>query len=127
MPDLGKRGNVMGPQPIASRKPVPPPLLEGAQHLAELMNAHRIADAVEMAVPQARGQLEKVAQDAAKGSYRGCEIVGIARINVHYYVKVRMAGAPSPFVFQARFGEREGRWMVWDAVNLSGDRMGWTK
>ncbi len=125
MPDLGKRENVMGPQPIAKRV-VPPAEVEAtAKRITELLSAGKVS---ELTVESMRTEMEALATSAPADRYRGCAIIAMARVNLHYYLKIRMLSADGePFLFQVRIGETKGRWMVFDIMNLSGLRSAWTR
>jgi hypothetical protein len=128
MPDLGKRENVMGPQPIAKRV-VPPAEVEAtAKRITELLSAGKVSELTELTVESMRTEMEALAKSAPAGRYSGCAIVAMARVNLHYYLKIRMMSADGePFLFQVRIGETKGRWMVFDIMNLSGLRSAWTR
>lgn len=128
MPDLGNRSSVMGPQPIAKRFTVPPSMLATANHILELLAQVRRAELEALAVAKATGELLQLMDAIAPGAYQSHEIIAHAKANNHYYLKARLFGArAAPFTLQLRLGEHEGRWAIWEAVNLSGGRTAWTR
>src|SRR5260370_19634059 len=56
MPDLGDRGNVMGPQPIAQPRPFPPEMFVAATVVMELLAAGKRGELAAIATPQAAGE-----------------------------------------------------------------------
>ena len=128
MPDLGNRSSAMGPQPIAERFVVPPAMLAAADHILELLAQGRRAELEALVVAKATGELRELMDAIAPGAYQSHEIIAHAKANNHYYVKARLFGArAAPFTLQLRLGEHEGRWVIWEAVNLSGGRTAWTR
>lgn len=128
MPELGNRANVMGPQPIAERKPPPAEMLAAAERMLKLLAEGDQSGLEAMAAPNTLGELSQLAQSSRPGMYDKREIIAQARVNSHYYVKARLSGASvEPFLLQVRLGERDGRWLIWEAKNLSGRRSAWTK
>jgi len=128
MPDLGERGNVMGPQPIAARKPVPPAMLEAADRVLKLLAEGKQAELAAMATGSGAREIAEVAAAVKPGLYDSHEIIATARVNSHHYVKARLSGAKTgAFTVQFRLGEHEGRWVIWDAMNLTGRRGAWTR
>jgi hypothetical protein len=128
MPDLGNRANVMGPQPIAQRLPVPPDMLEAAHRIMKLLAQGDAAGLEAIAVEKARGDAAALARSARPGAYDKDEIIGHARMSRQYYLKARLSGpGVEPLTFQVRLGEQEGRWLVFEVKNLSGRRSAWTK
>jgi hypothetical protein len=131
MPDLGNRSRAMGPQPIAERFVVPPAMLAAANHILELFEQGRRSELQALAVAKGAGELGDLMDAIARGTYARHEILAHAKANNHYYVKARLssaggAGAAS-FMLQLRLGEHEGRWAIWEAVNLTGGRTAWTR
>lgn len=126
MPDLGTRGNVMGPQPIASRTAVPPAMIAAAEEVLRLIVAGKREEIVALAMPACAREVAEVAAAVPQGACDGCEIIATARVNLHHYVKARLTGA-QPLTVQFRLGEHEGRWMLWEAMNLTGRRGAWTR
>ncbi|HEY2663267.1 MAG TPA: hypothetical protein VGI47_02915 [Candidatus Binataceae bacterium] len=128
MPDLGNRSNVMGPQPIGSRVSTPEGALEAYTQIADLLARGDRAALQALAMPQAAAELAALASDIAPGRYDKREIIGTAHIIQHWYFKARIAGPGlNPVTFQIRLGENDGRWMIWEAADLSGRRSAWTK
>jgi hypothetical protein len=128
VPDLGNRSSVMGPQPIAKRFVVPPAMLAAADRILQLLAAGRRAELEALAIARATGELRAVMDAIAPGAYTSHQIVAHAKANNHYYIKARLFGArAAPFTLQLRLGEREGCWVIWEAVNLSGGRTAWTR
>ena len=128
MADLGNRSSAMGPQPIAEPFVVPPAMLAALDHIVELLAQGRHAELEALAVSKAAGELRELMDAIAPGEYQRHEIIAHAKANHHYYVKARMFGArAAPFTLQLRLGEREGRWVIWEAVNLTGGRTAWTR
>jgi hypothetical protein len=128
MADLGNRSSAMGPQPIAERFVVPPAMLATFDHIMELLEQGRRADLEALVASKAVGELRELMDAIAPGEYQRHEIIAHAKANHHYYVKARMFGArAAPFTLQLRLGERDGRWIVWEAVNLAGGRTAWTR
>jgi hypothetical protein len=128
MPDLGNRSSVMGPQPIAKRFVVPPAMLAAAGQILELLADSRRAELEALVVEKAAGELHDLMDAIAPGAYASHQIIAHAKANNHYYVKARLFGArATPFTLQLRLGEHEGRWIIWEAVNLSGGRTAWTR
>ena len=123
MPDLGERANVMGPQPILPRKAVPPAMLETANHVLELLIAHQSAELTALAMPQSASNVAEIAAAVHPSTYDHYEIVATARVKDHHFVKARLLGpSVAPFTVMFRLGEHGGRWMIWDAINLTGRR-----
>lgn len=128
MPDLGNRSSVMGPQPIARRFVVPPAMLAAADRILDLLAEGRRAELQALTAAKAVGELGDLIDAIAPGAYLSHEIIAHAKANNHYYVKARLFGAGgAPFTLQLRLGAHEGRWIVWEAVNLTGGRTAWTR
>jgi len=128
MPDLGNRSSVMGPQPIAKRFEVPPAMIAAANHILELLAGGRRAELEALGVSKAPGELRELMDAIAPGIYGRHQVIAHAKANNHYYVKARLFGArAAPFTLQLRLGEHEGRWAIWEAVNLSVGRTAWTR
>src|SRR5271156_66973 len=118
MPDLGDRSSVIGPQPIAKRFVVPPAMLAAADHILDLLAQGRRAELETLVVAKAAGELRELIDAIAPGAYQRHEIIAHAKAANHYFVKARLYGARvAPFTLQLRLGEREGRWVIWEAVN----------
>jgi hypothetical protein len=128
MPDLGNRSRVMGPQPIAQRFVVPPAMLAAADHILELLAGGRRAELEALAVEKTSDELRALIDAVAPGTYESHRIIAHAKANDHYYVKARLFGPRgASFTLQLRLGEREQRWLIWEAVNLSSGRTAWTR
>ncbi len=128
MPDLGNRSSATGPQPIADRFVVPPAMLAAADHILELLAHSRRAELEALVAAKATGELRGLMDAIAPGAYQSHEIIAHAKANNHYYLKARLFGArATSFTLQLRLGEHEGRWIIWEAVNLSGGRTAWTR
>ncbi len=128
MPDMGIRGNVLGPQPIAARKPVPDEVLATVARVMDLLARGSREELAALAVERERDALARLASAVEPGNYDRREIVGTARTNDHYWIKARMSGAGgTPFLFQLRLGLNGDRWAVWQAINLTGLRSAWTR
>jgi len=128
MPDLGDRSSVMGPQPIAKRFVVPPAMLAAADHILDLLAQDRRAELETLVVAKAAGELRELMDAIALSVYESHKIIAHAKAANHYFVKARLHGARvTPFTLQLRLGEHEGRWVIWEAVNLAGGRTAWTR
>jgi hypothetical protein len=128
MPELGNRANVMGPQPIAQRSPVPAAMTAAAEQVLKLIESGDRAGLEAMAFERARADASALAQGVQPGMYDEHEIVAQARANQHYYIKARIIGpGAAPILIQIRLGEHEGRWVIFEAKNLTGRRSAWTK
>jgi hypothetical protein len=128
MPDLGERANVMGPQPLEPRKPVSAAMLEAANHILKLFAERRLAELSALTTAAAQSEVQEVFDALPTRAFARIEIVATARVNDHHYVKARLHddGGQS-FTLQIRLGERDGRWMLWEALNLTGRRGSWTR
>ncbi len=128
MPDMGIRGNVLGPQPIARRKPVPDAVLATVARVMDLLASGSREELAALAVARERDALVRLASAAEPGNYDRREIVATARTNDHYWIKARMSGSGvKPFLFQLRLGLDGNNWAVWQAINLTGLRSAWTR
>ncbi len=128
MPDIGERANVMGPRPIASPSAVPPAMLAAAARVLELLAAADANALAALATPAGAGEVVALARAIRPGRYQRHEIIATARVNYHHYVKARLFGdRVEPFTVQFRLGEQDGRWKVWEAMDLSGGRTAWTR
>ncbi|MGH7918247.1 MAG: hypothetical protein ACREQE_12310 [Candidatus Binataceae bacterium] len=128
MPDLGERANVMGPQPLEPRRPAPAAMLEAANHMLRLLAERRQAELTAMAAPAAQKELMETLAALPHKAWERIEIVATARVNDHHYVKARLHdGNGATFTLQIRLGERDGRWLIWEALNLTGRRGAWTR
>jgi hypothetical protein len=128
MPDLGERGNVMGPQPIAAIVQPPAEMLAAAEHLlnALIRGDHTSVEA--MTPPHVRDEMMDIANAIPPNKYDRFELIGRARVAQHYFLKAQLAGGNvAPFKFQFRLGETDGKWTVREALNLTGRRSAWTR
>jgi len=123
MPDLGERANVMGPQPIMRRTRVPSAMITAAERVLELLATCKPVELAALAMPQAASNVAEIAAEVHPGSFDHLEILATARVKDHHFVKARLGGPrAAPFTFMFRLGEHDGRWMIWDAINLTGRR-----
>jgi hypothetical protein len=128
MPDLGERGNVMGPQPIAQVVEPPAAMFAAAERLLNALMCGDHANVEAMTPPHVRDEMSRVAKAIAPGKYDKFEIIGRARVSRHYFLKARLTGTNvEPFKFQFRLGETDGKWTVREALNLTGRRSAWSK
>jgi len=127
MPDLGERGNVMGPQPIGRRTAPPAAMLAMAERVLALLAAGNAAELATLATAAGAREIAEVAVGIRPGACDRHEIIATARVNAHHYVKAKLLGAGAePITVQFRLGERDGNWLIWEAVNLTG-RTAWTR
>jgi hypothetical protein len=123
MPDLGERANVMGPQPIMRRTPVPSAMVTVAERVLELLSTCKTVELAALAMPQAASSVAEIAAAVHPGTYDHHEILAMARVKDHHFVKARLRGPRAdPFTVMFRLGEHDGRWMIWDVINLMGRR-----
>jgi len=123
MPDLGERANVMGPQPIMRRTPVPSATITAAERVLELLATCKPVELAELAMSQSKLDVAEIAAAVHPGTYDHHEILATARVKDHHFVKARLCGPRAdPFTVMFRLGEHDGRWMIWDAINLTGRR-----
>ena len=128
MPDLGERGNVMGPQPIGKIVEPPAAMLAAAGQLMTAIMRGDLAAADSMTTPQARDDIAAITKALKPGTYDKFELVGRGRVAKHYFLKARLTGNyAEPIMIQFRLGEDGGKWTVREVLNLSGRRSGWTK
>jgi hypothetical protein len=128
MPDLGDRGNVMGPQPIGRVVEPPSAMLAAAGQLLSALMRGESAAVRAMTTPQAREDIEKITQALKSGSYDKFELIARGRVAHHYFLKARLTGVNAPpFTIQFRLGEDNGKWTVREVLNLTGRRSAWTK
>ena len=128
MPDLGERGNVMGPQPIAEIVQPPPQMLAAAEDLLKALVRGDLARVEAMTAAQSRDEMVQIANEIPRGKYDNFELIGRGRVAKHYFLKARLTGANvEPFKIQFRLGETDGKWTVREALNLTGRRSAWTK
>lgn len=123
MPDLGERANVMGPQPIMRRTPVPCAMITAAERVLELLATCKPVELTALAMPQSASNVGEIAAAVHPGTYDHHEIIATARVKDHHFVKARLRGPrAAPFTVMFRLGEHDGQWMIWDAINLTGRR-----
>jgi hypothetical protein len=128
MPDLGERGNVMGPQPIAPVVQPPAEMLAAAEHLLDALIRGDLASVEAMTAAQELENMRRIANEVPPGRYDKFEIIGRGRISRHYFLKARLTGTDAePFTIQFRLGETDGKWTVREALNLTGRRSAWTR
>ncbi len=128
MPDLGNRANVMGPQPIAHRAEIPSEVIAAANKILDLVARGDIPGIEALAIERARSDAAALAKASSGREMRDKNIAAVARTNKHYWIKARLgdASGAKPIVFQIRLGESDGRWMIWEAMNLT-DSSPWTR
>jgi hypothetical protein len=128
MPDLGERGNVMGPQPIGKIVEPPAAMMAAAKRLLTAFIKGNRADAVELANRESREAIARIADVVAAGRYDNFELIGRARVAKHYFLKARITGCDAtPVTLQFRLGEEGGKWQVREIWDLTGRRSGWSK
>jgi len=128
MPDMGYRDNVMGPQPIAGRKPIPQSLLDTVARILDLLAAGKGSEVTAMAVDTAKDETAKLASAVKPGTYNDKRVVATARTNEHYWIKAKLTGSDAkPLIVQFRLGPDGDRWLIWEATNLSDSRSAWTR
>jgi len=128
VPDLGERGNVTGPKPIARIVEPPAAMLAAARSLLDALMRGDRAGVEAMTAEQAREDMGRIANEIKPGKYDKSELIGRGRISRHYFLKARLTGTDAPrFTIQFRLGEDDGKWTVREALNLTGRRSGWTK
>lgn len=123
MPDLGERANVMGPQPIMRRTPVPSAMIAAAERVLELLATCNPVELAALAMPQSASNVAEIAAAVHPGTYDHHEIIATARVKDHHFVKAALRGPRAdPFTVMFRLGEHNGCWRIWDAINLTGRR-----
>jgi hypothetical protein len=128
MPDLGDRGNVMGPQPIAPVVQPPAAMLEAAGELLTALMKRDLAGVEALTAGQELENMRHIANEIPAGTYDKFELIGRGRIARHYFLKARLTGPNAePFKIQFRLGETDGKWKVREALNLTGRRSAWTR
>ncbi len=128
MPDMGYRDNVMGPQPIARRKPIPESLMETVRRILDLLADGKRTELTAMAVDSAKDETGRLASAVKAGTYNDKSVLATARTNEHYWVKAKLTGSDAkPFTLQLRLGPDGDRWVIWQATNLSDSRSAWTR
>jgi hypothetical protein len=128
MPDLGERGNVMGPQPIAPVVEPPAAMFAAAKLLLNALMRGDHATVEAMTPPHVRDEMMQIANAIPAGRYDRYELIGRARVAKHYFLKAQLTGTEAePFKFQFRLGETDGKWTVREALNLTGRRSAWSR
>ena len=128
MPDLGERGNVMGPQPIGRVVEPPAEMIAAAERLMRALIEGNRAQAEAVANAESGEEMGRIAAMVAGGAYDNFEFIGRGRVAKHYFLKARITGrTASPVTIQFRLGEQDGAWQVREILDLSGRRSGWTK
>ena len=128
MPDLGERGNVMGPQPIAPIVQPPAEMLAAADHLLNALMRGDHASVEAMTPAHVHDEMMIVAKEIAPNRYDKFELIGRARVAQHYFLKAQLTGPNvEPFKFQFRLGATDGKWTVREALNLTGRRSAWSR
>ena len=128
MPDMGYRDNVMGPQPIAQRKPVPQTVLDSVARILDLLASGKGVEVAAIAVDSAKDELTQLAASIKAGVYNDKRVLATARTNEHYWIKAKLSGPDAkPLTLQLRLGPDGDRWVIWQATNLSDARSGWSK
>lgn len=128
MPDLGDRGNVMGPQPIGKIVEPPAAMLAAAGQLLTAIMRGDLAAVEGMTTAQACGDIARITSALKPGAYDKFELVARGRVARHYFLKARLSGVGAePFMIQFRLGEDAGKWTVREVLNLTGRRSAWTK
>jgi len=127
MPELGDRSRAIGPQPIGERSIPPPAMLAAADRILDLLVQRSCAALNALVVEKAAAELEALIDAIPPVTYASHKIIAHAKANDHYYVKARLFGeSTEPFTVQLRLGARDGQWLIWEAVNLTGGRTAWT-
>lgn len=119
----------MGPQPIAGRVSTSPEMLEAANRFLDLLANGKSDELQALTVENAQSEIRGLA-DAARqnGPWTEKRIVASARVNRHYWIKGELTGMGiKPFIVQFRLGQQDGRWKVWETMNLTNARSAWTK
>jgi hypothetical protein len=129
MADMGFRENVMGPQPIAQRKPIPQDMLDTVTRFLDLLAQGKGAELAGMTIESNREQASALASAVKPGAYNDKSIMATARTNDHYWVKAKMTGPGGlkPFIVQLRLGPHGGGWIIWEIMNLTDARSAWSK
>ena len=128
MGDMGFRDNVMGPQPIAHRKPIPEGLMVTVRRILDLLADGKGSELIAMSVDTAKDETAKLAAAVKAGVYNDKSVIATARTNEHYWIKTKLTGSDAkPVILQFRLGPDAGKWLIWEATNLSEARSGWTR
>lgn len=105
MPDMGYRDNVMGPQPIGKRKPIPESLMKAVTQILDLLAEGKGSELTAMSVEPAKDEIAKLASAVNPGIYSDKSVIAMARTNEHYWIKAKLSGPDAkPFTFQLRLG-----------------------
>jgi hypothetical protein len=102
MADMGYRDNVMGPQPIASRKPIPQSLLDTIARILDLLADGKGSEVIAMSVDTAKDETAKLAAAVKAGTYNDKSVIATARTNEHYWIKAKLTG-PMPSLSHCSF------------------------
>ena len=81
MPDLGERGNVMGPQPIAPIVEPPPEMFAAADRLLNALIRGDRATIEAMTPAHVRDEMMQVANAIPANKYDRFELIGRARVS----------------------------------------------
>lgn len=128
MPDLGERGNVMGPQPIAEIVEPPAEMFAAAERLLNALMRGDHASVEAMTPAHVRDEMMRVANAIPANKYDRFELIGRARVSRHYFLKAQLTGSGvEPFKFQFRLGPKDGEWTVREALDLTGKRSAWSR
>jgi len=125
---MGFRDNVMGPQPIGKRKPIPESLMKAVHRILDLLANGKGAELTAMAVDTAKDETAELASAVKAGTHNDKSVLAIARTSEHYWIKARLTGPDAkPFTLQFRLGPDGDGWVIWQATNLSDSRSAWTR
>jgi hypothetical protein len=69
MPELGIRGNVMGPQPIAERQPLPPEMLKAAGDVIAMLARGDADGLAAISLPVVTSEICQITMGIKPGSY----------------------------------------------------------
>jgi hypothetical protein len=128
MPDLGERGNVMGPQPIAPVVEPPVEMFAAAERLLNALMSGDNATVEAMTPAHVRDEMMQVANAIPANKYDKFELIGRARVAHHYFLKAQLSGSGvEVFKFQFRLGPKDGEWTVREALDLTGRRSAWSR
>jgi hypothetical protein len=128
MPDLGNRANVMGPQPLGPIKQPPPEMTAAIDRFLTVLMAGNPDDALAMTDKRARDRVAQIAGAIKPDAYNHAQILGMARVAEHYFVKARLSGSKGEsLILQFRIGPEGGTWTVREAADLTDVRSAWTK
>jgi hypothetical protein len=128
MPDLGKRANVMGPQPLGPIKEPAPEMTAAIDRFLTVLMAGNRDEALAMTHERARERVAQIAAAISPGVYNHSRILGRARVVEHYFVKARLSGSKGEsLTLQFRIGAEGGRWTIREAADLTKVRSAWTK